>query len=122
MVAGPIAGTVEILQALHTQGTPLYGLTNWSAEKFALTRQRFEFFECFRDITVSGEVHLVKPDPAIFHLSLQRFGLRPQECIFIDDSPVNCLAAHKLGITAIEFHHPEQLAEELRGFEILGNR
>lgn len=119
MVAGPIQGSVTILEALKAQGTPLYGITNWSSEKFSLTRQRFGFFELFDGITVSGEVKLIKPDPAIFLLSLENFDLRAEDCVFIDDSFINCNAARKLGMTAVEFHSAEDLGKSLRGLGIL---
>jgi hypothetical protein len=63
MIAGPIAGSVEILAELRDRGIPLYGLTNWSAETYPAALQRFAFLRWFRGILVSGEVGLIKPDP-----------------------------------------------------------
>jgi len=119
MVAGPIHGSVAILESLKARGTPLYGLTNWSAEKFALTRRRYGFFELFDGITVSGEVKLIKPDPAIYLLNMETFGLTAKDCVFIDDSAINCLAAERLGMTVIEFRSPESLREALQAMAIL---
>ena len=113
MMAGPIDGTVDILARLHQQQTPCYALTNWSAETFPLARNRFEFMGWFRDIVVSGEEKLIKPDPAIYRLLLERFALEPQDTVFIDDSPRNVQAAAELGLHAIHFTSPSALNDEL---------
>src|SRR6202021_3879828 len=71
MMPGPIAGTVEILAELKDCGTPLYGLTNFSAETYPPTFERFEFLRWFRAVLVSGEEGVIKPDPRIFELLLE---------------------------------------------------
>ena len=76
MLAGPIAGAVEILAELWDRGVPLYGLTNWSAETYPEALERFAFLRWFRGILVSGEVGIIKPDPRIFALLIERFGWR----------------------------------------------
>src|SRR5439155_4917523 len=78
MIAGPIAGTVEILAELRDRGTALYGLTNWSAETYPCAVERFEFLGWFRGILVSGEVGTIKPDPRIYELLLARFAIDPE--------------------------------------------
>ncbi len=118
-VVGPIEGTVKILQRLKRAGYPLYGLSNYPAEKFRLDRARFEFFDWFDDMVISGEVRLSKPDPAIFNLLLNKIGRSAQECIFIDDSTANVISARQLGFGAIQFRSPEQLEEDLQKFGIL---
>lgn len=74
MLSGPITGTVAILEELHASGVPLHALTNWSAETFPIGRRRFEFLSRFRHITVSGEIRLAKPDPAIYRHALAAAG------------------------------------------------
>jgi 2-haloacid dehalogenase len=112
-ITGPIDGTVRILHQLHDAGYQLVGLTNWSAEKFHPTRLKHDFFSVFDDIVVSGDVRLVKPDPAIFELTLRRVGRSADECLFIDDSAANVEAAAALGFHTIRFESPEQLEREL---------
>src|SRR5271154_582402 len=56
MMRGPIAGSVAILAELRARGTPLYALTNFSAETYPPAFARFEFLQWFRGIVVSGEV------------------------------------------------------------------
>lgn len=120
MIAGDIPGTVAILRALHAAGTPLYALTNWSHETFPIAEQRFAFLALFRGIVASGRERLVKPDPAIYHRLVERFGLDPARCVYIDDNPANAAAASGLGMHAIHFMSPDALAGELRalGFAV----
>jgi 2-haloacid dehalogenase len=112
-ITGPIRETVEVLRALKEAGYPLYGLSNWSTEKFNLVRPKYEFFNWFDDIVISAAVKLVKPDPKIFALFLQQIQRTAEECVYIDDSAVNVEIANRLGFTAIHFTSPAQLRTEL---------
>lgn len=112
-LGGPICATVEILQVLKQRGYNLYGLTNWSAEKYAITRSKYPFFDLFDDIVVSGAVKLIKPDPRIFIHTLEKIGRPAAECLLIDDSAANIVAARQLGFQTIHFKSAEQLSIEL---------
>ncbi len=116
---GPIQPSLEILRALKRRGYPLYGLTNWSEEKFEITRRKYPIFDVFENIVVSGTVKLTKPDPRIFALTLQTIGRPAQECLLIDDSQKNILAASAMGFQTIHFKSPEQLQAELIQMELL---
>ncbi|MBL8089905.1 MAG: HAD family phosphatase [Anaerolineales bacterium] len=108
--------TVSIAKELKQNGLPLYMLTNFSAEKFPITRKKYPFIdELFETIIVSGEHKLIKPDPAIFHLTLKLINHKAEECIFIDDSLPNIETARKLGFHAIHYQSPTQLKTSLRG-------
>ena len=120
-IAGPIQGTVEILRGLKEQGRRLYGLSNWSAEKFYLVRHRFAFMDWFEDILVSGEVNLIKPDPRIFQLLLERLRLPAEAVLLVDDSARNVETARQLGFQTIHFTSPKQLREALKALEIQYN-
>ena len=113
MLGGDIGGTVELLAELRAAGVPLYALTNWSAETFGIARERFEFLSWFDGVLVSGEERMIKPDPAIFRLLLDRFGLDPQATFYVDDSPANVAAASELGFDAVRFTGPERLRRDL---------
>ena len=119
MLAGDIPGTVELLAELRAAGTPLYALTNWSAETFAIARERFEFLSWFDGVLVSGEERLIKPDPAIFRLLLERFGLAPEATFYVDDSEANVAAARRLGLDAARFTAPGRLRRELAARRLL---
>ena len=119
MIAGPITGSVEILTELRNRGFPLYGLTNWSAETYPAAVDRFAFLRWFRGILVSGEVEVVKPDPRIFALLIERFAVEPERTVYIDDVEANVAAARPFGIHAIQFTTPPKLREELVGLGLL---
>ena len=119
MMPGPIEGSVEILSELHERGTRLYGLTNFSAEAYPPAFERFGFLRWFRGILVSGEVGVIKPDPRIYQLLLERFALDPSRTVYIDDVEANVAAARPFGIRAIHFTAPAALREELVGLGLL---
>lgn len=112
-IAGPIEGTVLLLDALEKHGVELHAITNWSAETFPIARQMFDFLKTFRTITVSGEIGIIKPDRAIFDHFTETSGVRPEGTVFIDDSRPNIESAKALGFDAIHFTGPEALATEL---------
>jgi 2-haloacid dehalogenase len=118
-ISDSIAGTVDILHKLKGNGHLLYGLSNWSAETYPRARERYSFFEWFDAILLSGDVGLVKPDPAIFNLLLNKISLSPSECLLVDDSQANIASAAKLGFSTIHFNTPENLQTELQRLNIL---
>jgi 2-haloacid dehalogenase len=113
MLKGPIPGTVELLAELKARDFPLYALTNWSAETFPLARERYDFLSWFREIVVSGEVGLVKPDPLIFQFAVERCGFQPGNTVFVDDVLANVEAARTLGFDAIPFTGAASLRRSL---------
>lgn len=113
-IGGAIDGAVEILETLHDKGVPLYALTNYSAETFPAFRRRFGFSRYFRDVVVSGEVGMVKPDPRIYALAIRRFGVTPARTAFVDDREDNVRAAISMGLTGIAFTSPDALRVDLR--------
>jgi 2-haloacid dehalogenase len=119
MMPGPVAGSVEILAELRARGTPLYALTNFSAETYRPAFARFEFLKWFRGVIVSGEVRAIKPNPEIFHALLETHAVDPHRAVFIDDVPANVAAATGLGIHGIHFTTPEALRAELVALGLL---
>ena len=121
MIAGPIAPTVAILEELVEAGVPLWALTNWSSETFALVRPdpTFAFLDHFRTIFVSGELRLIKPDPAIYRHVLDSIGAAPGDCLFIDDSAKNVDAARAVGMAAHRFTDATALRAELTDLGLL---
>ena len=113
MVTGPIHGTVEILAELRARQVPLYALSNWSAETFPLSLNRFDFLHWFQGILLSGEVRLLKPDPRIFELFFETHNVDPAHTVYIDDLKPNVDAATALGMHGILFTDPPSLRKEL---------
>lgn len=116
-----LPGMPELVEALDAAGVPLFAITNFSHEFWPPFRARESaLFDRFRSILVSGEERLVKPDPAIYRLALDRFGLSAGESVFIDDNAANIAAAAALGIHAIHFTDAGSLRAALRdlGFRV----
>ena len=113
-VPGAIGGSVEILSELKNEDVPLYAITNFARDTWRRTTARFEFLtSSFIDIVVSAHEGIIKPNPEIYKLLLQRNQLRAEDCVFIDDSEQNVIGARAVGIDAIHFIGPSQLREEL---------
>jgi 2-haloacid dehalogenase len=119
MIPGPLEDVVALLKALKERGTPLYALTNWSAETFPSQRNRFPFLGWFDGIVVSGEEGLMKPDPRFFQRLLDRYGVDPAKAVFIDDVSANVKCAAGLGFHGIHFRSAERLNTELRSLGLL---
>jgi 2-haloacid dehalogenase len=114
MLGGPIHDTVEVFRQLKETGKyKLYALTNWSAELFPIALELYEFLHWFDGRVVSGEEKMRKPHPEFYHVLLNRYHLKPEETLFIDDSLRNIKAAEELGITSIHFRNPQQLKDAL---------
>ena len=122
MMAGPIAGSVDILAELKALGTPLYGLSNWSSETYPSAFERFEFLPWFEGILISGEVGVIKPDPRIFEFLIERFAIDPRRAVYIDDVGANVTAARAFGIHTIHFTDPSTLRAELVALGLLPSR
>ena len=113
MLAGEIAGTVDVLAELRSTDVRLVGLSNWSAEMFPIARERFDFLAWFEGIVISGEVGVNKPDRRIFDHLVEQFDIEPERTVFIDDSPANIDAARGLGFRVIQFTDAPALRLEL---------
>ena len=115
-----VPGMVEIVRELDAAGVPLFAITNFSGEFWrAWAPQYAELFDRFRDVVVSGDEKLVKPDPAIYALALERFGLEGPDAVFVDDSPANVAAARDAGIRAVLFTDAAAFRAELVRFGLL---
>ncbi len=113
-ISDPVPGVHAIVAELDARGVPLFAITNFSADFWAPFRAREEaFFGRFRDIVVSGEEKLLKPDPAIYHRALERFGLKADEALFIDDRLINVEGARAVGMPAHLFEGAEGLRARL---------
>ena len=113
-IPGQIEGSVAILDVLHAADVPLFAITNFAKEKWALAVERFPFLATrFRDVAVSGHEGIIKPDAEIFTRLLVRNALQPDASIFIDDSPKNIEGARAVGIDAVLFVDPDTLRRDL---------
>lgn len=105
--------SIDLLKELKSMGYGIYGLTNWSAEKIGYAFANYSFFSLFDGIVVSGVEKVVKPDRKIYEILLERYSLKPGECVFIDDNQDNVDMAKVLGINAIRFDNIGNVKEHL---------
>ena len=112
MIGEEIPGMYQLEQDLKAAGYRLYGLTNWSLETFNLVRGK-RVFSILDGMVVSGEEHLLKPDPAFFQILLDRWHLRKEECLFTDDNLPNIVGAEAIGLPAVRFTDADSLRKLL---------
>jgi 2-haloacid dehalogenase len=114
-----IAPTVAVLDELRTADVRLLALSNWSGETFPVARPRYPFLDWFEGIVISGDEGLIKPDPRIFAVLSERYGLVPEATVFVDDQVDNVEAAAGLGFRAIRFVDAAALRAALRTLGVL---
>jgi 2-haloacid dehalogenase len=120
MLGDPFWDTIEIFKQLKETGKyKIYALTNWSAETFPIALERYEFLNWFDGIVVSGAEKMRKPTPEFYQILLDRYDVKAEEALFIDDNKRNVLAAEKMGIKSIHFTSAEQLKKELSELKIV---
>lgn len=115
-IGGTFEGTVAIHDELIAAEIPTFAITNFSWEKWVSMLGEWSFLEKFDGVVVSGLERIVKPDPRIYRVFCERYGLAPEACVFIDDSEPNVISARRTGMEAIHFTSPEALREELIGY------
>ncbi|MBW3169494.1 HAD-IA family hydrolase [Qipengyuania flava] len=112
-IPGPVPGSHALVERLDARGVPLYAITNFGAEFWAGFRPSEPIFDRFRDIVVSGEEKLAKPDPAIFALAESRFARSASTMLFIDDNRANVDAAAACGWHVHHFTDAAALESDL---------
>lgn len=117
MDGGEIPGMYDLLSGLSAYGYEIYGLTNWSYKVYEVIK-RHPIFSFLKGYVISSEVHMLKPDPNIYIHLIQKFSIKPEECLFIDDKMSNIKGAEKIGMTGVRFVSSRQLAENLRSLSI----
>ncbi|HEX2815827.1 MAG TPA: HAD family phosphatase [Phenylobacterium sp.] len=119
MFSGPIPETEAAIEALQARGAAQFALSNMSHETVGGTFTMSPAFARLDGRIISGHEGVMKPDPAIFRLTCERFGLAPADALFIDDSATNIDAARALGFHVHHFTDPAALRPVLEGFGLL---
>ncbi len=115
MLKSDIPENVAVLRKLENTKYELFGLTNWSAETFPYALEHYDFFKIFEGkIVVSGTEKLIKPNPEIWEVLLERFGIKAEESVFIDDNFKNIEMAKKIGFICIHIKEDTDLEQELK--------
>ena len=119
MLKSDIPENVEILRKLEHSKYELFGLTNWSAETFPFALENYDFFKIFKDkIVVSGAEKMIKPDPEIWNVLLERYQIKAEESVFIDDNFKNIETKKKLGFICVHIKENTDLKKELRNLGV----
>ncbi len=114
MLKGPIHETVDLFRQLKEKGKyKFYALTNWSAELFPVALEKYDFLHWFDGRVVSGEEKTRKPFPEIYQVLLDRYDVKVEEALFIDDNLRNIDAAKELGFNCIHFQNAKDLETQL---------
>lgn len=105
---------INILKEYKEKGYNIYYLSNMSVETFECINKKTDFFEktCIGGV-VSAYEKMIKPNEDIYKLLLNRFGLKGEECLFIDDNLNNVNMAIKLGINSCQLKNMNDMAFEL---------
>lgn len=120
MLKSDIPENVAVLRKLKNTDYQLFGLTNWSDETFPYALKHYDFFQIFENkIVVSGTEKLIKPDPSIWNLLLERYQIKAEESVFIDDNEANIKIAEKLQFKTIHVQENTNLQEELTHFNVI---
>lgn len=112
MVGGDISDNTKLLAPLKLN-YHLFGLTNWSMETYPYAYNRFQFFQEFEGIVVSGEERVIKPGKEIYNILLDRYSIVAEESLFIDDNIDNINSAKELGFNTIHYTSGVDLKMEL---------
>jgi 2-haloacid dehalogenase len=118
MVPHAYDDSVAIMEGLIDAGRDVTMLTNFASDTYHEARERFPFLDKPRGVTVSGDIRLIKPDPAIYRHHAASFGLDPAASLFIDDSPKNVEGAKSAGWQAVHFTDAKTLKADLNGLGI----
>jgi 2-haloacid dehalogenase len=117
--APAIDETVALARALRRAGHRTLALTNFSAETWPRALPLYPFLHEFEGVVVSGHEGLMKPQPAIYRLLCERYGVDPQRAVFIDDSPSNVEGARAIGMAGLHFTTPARLIGDLAALGVV---
>jgi len=120
MFVGYVPGMPPLMARLEEAWVALYGLSNIPAEVAQETFDAFPMIKLLRDVIVSGAEKVVKPDPRIYDIALERMGHPdPGSVLFVDDRENNCEAAEAMGIKPHHFTGADGLEVRLRQENLL---
>jgi putative hydrolase of the HAD superfamily len=115
----PIPGMLELLSVLHEQGAPLYAITDNVKEIIEWHRTHSNFLHYFKDVVVSADIGILKPDQRIYRYLLDKYKLVASETVFIDDVLVNVKGAEAVGMQAFQFTDVSSCIEKLKDLKML---
>jgi HAD superfamily hydrolase (TIGR01509 family) len=109
----PNPAAIGVLEQAKAAGYKLLLLSNTDPERFGFVRRRFPAIALFDRFVLSYELHLLKPDPAIYLAAARAAASEPRECVFIDDMEQNVTGAVEAGLAGLHYRPETDLAAEL---------
>ena len=106
---------IPLVRGLKEAGYGVFYLSNYSKKAYEECAESLAFMPFMDGGLVSFRAGKTKPSPDMYRLFLDTCGLRAEECVFVDDTEENVLAAEALGFTGLVFISYEKLLEDLRG-------
>lgn len=97
----PLPLNVKLLHGLKKEGFRLYFLSNFPADLWEQVTPKYDFFRLFDGGLISAAAHSSKPERKIYEMLLEKYGLIPSECLYIDDLEVNVATAREMGMKGI---------------------
>ena len=114
MIGGPVPGMLERVRQLKAAGYHVWGLSNWNWDTLSTIINDYPAVAELEGTVISGLEYVIKPQPEIYNILLQRYNLCPEECIFIDDNIANVEGARAVGMNGLQFFNAEQMEADLK--------
>lgn len=109
----PVDTNIKLLPELKKRGFRLYFLSNFPADLWEEIKDVYDFFGYFDGGIISADAKFLKPDPEIYKILLDKFSIRPEECLYIDDIEVNVRSAEMLGMKGIATGRSQDIRDEV---------
>ncbi len=109
----PVEENVRLVGKLKELGFKLYILSNFSLHNFEYVYKKYDFFKLFDGMVISSHVKAVKPHEEIYRILIDKYSLKPSECLYIDDRKQNAETGLKLGFNVIHLDKPQNLKQAL---------
>ena len=109
----PVTGSVELIKSLHEAGFPLALATSSNVWVMNTVLDAFGIRPYFSSILSGGELTESKPHPAIYLISAERLGVKPAECLVIEDTTNGIMAAKRAGMNCVAYRNPHSGNQDL---------
>lgn len=110
--------TYKFIRALKAKGYTILYLSNWSKMIIDQAPNLLDFLQLTDGGIFSFEEHIVKPNKEIYLLLCERYHLKVEDCLFIDDKQTNVMSAKEVGMQIVRYQRYDQMIQELE--QILG--
>jgi glucose-1-phosphatase len=109
----PLDNNVKMLPGLRKRGYSLYFLSNFPIDIFDKVKEGLSFFSHFNGGLISAEVRASKPAALIYKILIDKYALKPEECLFVDDIEANVDTAESLGMKGLVTYGSPEISSEI---------